>query len=446
MKLHCPHCGVKGSADDSYLGRKVKCPKCQGVFEVADDSSAEHHKNVAPLFASTATPVPSSLPGQEDAPPVSEDDALEELEPVAALSADATEEILDFTDDDAESEPAVVPPAGQSVIDDDSFNLDDIAAEIEMQIAAGEPAVEPEEIPDDSPVDVSSLQDEFDQSPADETVAPEIAAIAGNYTKKVIEDEVQLVEEVNEIGSEPIDVDNSAKTADATDISEAGIGDAGLVDTGFSIGSVLSESWEKTKGAKGTIWAGSAIMYLVLMVIAAVGYFLVPTVDSDPTNMTGGIGNVVLQSLTSILSILFTAGLFYMGIRRGAGDHINWQMIFQGFSSAGKIIVATILQTILIAIGFILLVLPGIYLTIGYAMTIPLIVDRGMSPWQAMEKSRKSVHKVWWKVAGLFIVIGLLYCVALIPLGIGLIWVWPMLIILFGVLYRHLFGTEEKTE
>ncbi len=34
MKLHCPHCGVEGSADDSYSGLKVKCPKCQGMFEV----------------------------------------------------------------------------------------------------------------------------------------------------------------------------------------------------------------------------------------------------------------------------------------------------------------------------------------------------------------------------------------------------------------------------
>ena len=30
----CPHCGVKGAADDSYRGKMVKCPKCETVFEV----------------------------------------------------------------------------------------------------------------------------------------------------------------------------------------------------------------------------------------------------------------------------------------------------------------------------------------------------------------------------------------------------------------------------
>lgn len=77
-------------------------------------------------------------------------------------------------------------------------------------------------------------------------------------------------------------------------------------------------------------------------------------------------------------------------------------------------------------------------------MTLPLIVDKGLSPWQAMETSRKAVHKIWWRLIGLFIVMGLIFVVSLVPLGIGLIWTWPMFIILTGVVYRHLFGAEEK--
>ncbi len=35
MKMICPHCGVRGSAEDSLRDIKVKCPKCNGLF-VAD--------------------------------------------------------------------------------------------------------------------------------------------------------------------------------------------------------------------------------------------------------------------------------------------------------------------------------------------------------------------------------------------------------------------------
>ena len=155
------------------------------------------------------------------------------------------------------------------------------------------------------------------------------------------------------------------------------------------------------------------------------------------------IVNFLSQALIDAFSVLFAAGLIFMGIRKVAGDTISWKMIFTGFSDSGKIIVAAFLQSVLIFIGFLILVLPGIYLAIGYSMTIPLIVDRKMSPWQAMEASRKAVHRDWWRVFGLYLVMGLLFVVSMVPLGIGLIWTWPMFVILAGVVYRSLFGLEK---
>jgi len=77
---------------------------------------------------------------------------------------------------------------------------------------------------------------------------------------------------------------------------------------------------------------------------------------------------------------------------------------------------------------------------------LPLILDQEMSAWEAMEASRKAIHKVWWKVAGTLFLMGLIYTVSALPLGIGLIWTVPMFIVLGGVIYRCLFdvGPQEK--
>ncbi|MFT5729930.1 MAG: hypothetical protein ACI8PB_004103 [Desulforhopalus sp.] len=209
----------------------------------------------------------------------------------------------------------------------------------------------------------------------------------------------------------------------------------------FTVGGVIRESWEKVKGIKASIWAGSALMYLVLIVIIAGGAFLLPETTLEPEG--GGVTSYLLSALfqvvTEVVSMLFIAGLLFMGIRHVAGDKVSWKMIFHGFSFTGKIIVVSILQFILVTIGFLLLILPGIYLVVGYAMAIPLIVDKNLSPWEALETSRKAVHKVWWKVAALYIVMSLIFLVALIPLGIGLIWVWPMIMVAAGVVYHRLF-------
>ncbi len=36
MKMICPVCGLKGTADDTLLGKKVRCPECQQIFYVDD--------------------------------------------------------------------------------------------------------------------------------------------------------------------------------------------------------------------------------------------------------------------------------------------------------------------------------------------------------------------------------------------------------------------------
>ena len=209
----------------------------------------------------------------------------------------------------------------------------------------------------------------------------------------------------------------------------------------FTVGGVVRESWEKIKGIKGAVWAGSAIMYLVLLVIIAAGNVLLPdnVVAPEGGGLVGYLFPALLQVVIEVVTMLFIAGLLFMGIRRVIGDQVSWKMIFHGFSFTGKIIVVTILQFILVTIGFLLLILPGIYLLVGYAMAIPLIVDKDLSPWEALESSRKAVHKVWWKVAALYVVMSLLFLVAAIPLGIGLIWVWPMIMVAAGVVYHRLF-------
>jgi hypothetical protein len=208
----------------------------------------------------------------------------------------------------------------------------------------------------------------------------------------------------------------------------------------FTVGGVIKDAWDGVKGIKGAVWAGSAIMYLALIVIIAGGAFLMPATTTEDLGLGGYILPSLFQVVTQVVSMLFIAGLLFMGIRKVAGDTVSWKMIFHGFSFTGKIIVVTILQFILVSIGFLLLILPGIYLAVGYAMAIPLIVDKNLSPWQALETSRKAVHKVWWKVAALYFVMSLLFLVASIPLGIGLIWVWPMMMVAAGVVYHRLFG------
>jgi hypothetical protein len=210
----------------------------------------------------------------------------------------------------------------------------------------------------------------------------------------------------------------------------------------FTIGAILKEAWQKTSGVKGPIW-GSAFMIFLLIILMGIGGRLLSTMlGGDEDNIALG---AALQLTVMVAVYPFMAGVMMIGIRHSIGLPVNWKMALGYFSYLVPIVVAAVLITVLTFIGFMLIILPGIYLSLGYSLTMPLIIDKGMSPWQAMEASRQAIHKCWFKVFGLYFVMALIYLVSVIPFGLGLIWTVPMFVMVSAILYRELFGVNEKS-
>ena len=107
------------------------------------------------------------------------------------------------------------------------------------------------------------------------------------------------------------------------------------------------------------------------------------------------------------------------------------------------LLVVGVISMLCMTVGYILFILPGIYLAIAYMFALPLLVDKNLTPWQALESSRKAVTHTWFKTLGFVLVLGLIVGLSVIPLLVGLIWSVPLAIIAYGVLYRVIFGVER---
>ena len=103
------------------------------------------------------------------------------------------------------------------------------------------------------------------------------------------------------------------------------------------------------------------------------------------------------------------------------------------------------LYMFLIMLGYLLLIVPGIYLSFAYMFSLPLMIEKDMSAWRALEVSRKAVTRIWFRATGFLLLISLLLTLAMIPLGIPLIWILPWVTLAFAMLYFKLFGAEGET-
>jgi uncharacterized membrane protein len=97
----------------------------------------------------------------------------------------------------------------------------------------------------------------------------------------------------------------------------------------------------------------------------------------------------------------------------------------------------------LLMLGLVVLLIPVVYLTVLWMFGLPLVIDKGLGFWQAMETSRKVVSKHWFSVFGLLVVISLINLVGLFLCCVGMFLTFPLGIAAMIHAYETLFSQRE---
>ena len=205
----------------------------------------------------------------------------------------------------------------------------------------------------------------------------------------------------------------------------------------FTIGEVMNEAWDLVKGFKGAFWSAALVIYAVLFAaVFSINLIIVFLHGERPP----AIVNQLVSGCVGVLLSPLTVGLRVISVRRASGLPNSFLMAFVGLAKTPVLVGAALLATLLTYAGLALLVIPGLYLAVAYGMTLTLLVFRNMSVWTAMETSRRAITHKWFRVFGLYLLVGLLTGMSALPLGIPLIWTIPWAMLVNGVLYRRIFG------
>ena len=213
------------------------------------------------------------------------------------------------------------------------------------------------------------------------------------------------------------------------------LGEFMSTSTDWSIGEVLRTASEKQVGFK--------FNYIVALLIYFAISFAIVLVQEATVGTTGDLAASLFGIIINLIMIPLGLGLGLMGIRRAAGRDTPVSTLWEPYNQAIPLIVMAVLMTILIVIGFFLLVLPGIYLSIAYSFAPYLIIEKKMGVWEALETSRKAITEYWWRYFGLMLVAMVLIIIGSIPMLIGLIWVIPIVVIATGEVFAKTFGSPE---
>lgn len=141
-------------------------------------------------------------------------------------------------------------------------------------------------------------------------------------------------------------------------------------------------------------------------------------------------GTFVLGIIASIplLSHVALAGFFGAARKLDSHEKLTFDDFFIGFKSEkiGQLILLGLVSGILIFVGFLFCVLPGLYLAVAYTFAAPFLLWATNDFWQAMEMSRKVVSAAWFEIFLFLIVVGLLSSLGVIACFVGIFFTLPL--------------------
>jgi hypothetical protein len=198
---------------------------------------------------------------------------------------------------------------------------------------------------------------------------------------------------------------------------------------------VLGTVWPITKKR---LWFLIGV-FVFLQVFVQIPTFLTAVVQSamnlsNEEPISSGLNSIV----SFVLGVIAQSGFVALALHLVDGTQARFSDLFSQLSVFWRYVGATILYGLLVGIGLILLVAPGMYWMLKYSLWPYLLVDKRVSIIDAFKMSARATYGHKWSLFLLYIFIAGLNIVGLFVFVVGYLVTAPLSALILAYVYRKL--------
>jgi uncharacterized membrane protein len=205
---------------------------------------------------------------------------------------------------------------------------------------------------------------------------------------------------------------------------------------GFSVGDAIGVGWERF-----TQYPGILIGSLLFVQIISLGLTFLPGLLGDQPAL------VLVYNLIALFVLMgLTVGFVQLLISAHDNSHPHFTQLFSGFDKRLlSFFAAALLVGVAVALGLVLLIIPGVYLLLGLFFWQYPIVEDSLGPVEAMKYSWRITKGGRLNLLGFLAVSFFINMVGLVLLGVGLLVSAPTTALATVYIYRQLQTQDEKS-
>ncbi|PLX09408.1 MAG: hypothetical protein C0596_02385 [Marinilabiliales bacterium] len=144
--------------------------------------------------------------------------------------------------------------------------------------------------------------------------------------------------------------------------------------------------------------------------------------------------------VTNLVQPALTAGALLVANDILLNKKPAFSRFFDGFKFFLPLFLLGLVSSVLIVIGLLFLIVPGIYLGVSYSFANMFVVFFGYDFWTSMELSRKIITKKWWEFFGFFLTITLINIGGILACGVGIVFTAPMTLCMTYCAFEDIVG------
>lgn len=180
----------------------------------------------------------------------------------------------------------------------------------------------------------------------------------------------------------------------------------------FTIGAVLSATITTFFNRFFHFVPLALLCYLPTML-----YYYITQGGSEETDLDSSVALVTVDSVLAFLVPMICTSIFasiatYEVVMEASGRRPSLgEALAAALPRIIPVILASLLYTLLVGLGFVALIIPGLILMSMFWTVVPIVVMEGLGPASALTRSADLTKGFRWRVLGLFLVIILIWSV-----------------------------------
>lgn len=188
------------------------------------------------------------------------------------------------------------------------------------------------------------------------------------------------------------------------------------------VGEILSNAFSLYQKHAAQLLTIAALVVVPLTLIQAlllgiafddIGDVTINEVTGEVTTSGGFFSGLLLTAVTLLVGYVIQQLLAGALTRGAAGSLVQREVDVAGsyryaFSRLGGLILLALLYGLIVAVGFILLIIPGIIFAVFLSMAVPAFIVERRSASDSLSRSWNLVSGSWWHALGTILVAGIL--------------------------------------